>query len=163
MKIRDQVGALCVCGGDDGTPRILLVTSRETSRWVIPKGWIAKGRKDHKSAAREAFEEAGVSGTIGTKPIGSYQYVKVDNGSDQVLAVSVYLLAVDKQKNAWPEQEQRQRAWFSIEEAARRVAEFELRALIRSIAKLDAHPEWHILASTASVKRVTRTQRQSCG
>jgi 8-oxo-dGTP pyrophosphatase MutT (NUDIX family) len=161
MKTRDQVGALCVSGGDDGKPRIMLVTSRETSRWVIPKGWPIKRRKDHKAAAREAFEEAGVSGEIETKPIGGYQYVKFENGSDQLLSVSVFLLAVDKQKNSWPEQEQRQRAWFSIEEAARRVDEHELRALIRSIAKLDNHPKWLTLAPAAPVKRVQRTERQA--
>lgn len=163
MKNRKQVAALCVCRADDGTPRILLVTSRETSRWVIPKGWPIKGRKDQKAAAREAFEEAGVSGAIGSMPIGSYRYVKFDNGADQLLAVSVFLLAVSRQKNSWPEQDQRQRAWFTIAEAARRVAEPELRALIRSIAKHDANTEWRIMASLAPVQRVTRTHRQATG
>ena len=86
------------------------MTSRETGRWVIPKGWLAKGVRDHKSAAREAMEEAGVSGRIGTKPIGSYRYCKRDEKAEQLLIVSVFLLAVSNQKNHWPEQEQRQRA-----------------------------------------------------
>jgi 8-oxo-dGTP pyrophosphatase MutT (NUDIX family) len=144
MKALKQVGALCVCGADDGALRVLLVTSRETGRWVIPKGWLAKGLREHKSAAREAMEEAGVSGRIWTEPIGSYRYFKRDDKADQLLGVSVFLLAVNKQKNHWPEQEQRRRAWFSVEVAARRVAEPELRALIRSISKLDIKPEWRV-------------------
>jgi hypothetical protein len=64
------------------------------------------------------MEEAGVSGRIGTKPIGSYQYIKRDDKADHLLGVSVFLLAVSKQKNHWPEQDQRQRAWFSIEVTA---------------------------------------------
>jgi 8-oxo-dGTP pyrophosphatase MutT (NUDIX family) len=150
MKALKQVGALCVCEADDGALRVLLVTSRETGRWVIPKGWLAKGLRHHKSAAREAMEEAGVSGRIGTKPIGSYQYIKRDDKADHLLGVSVFLLAVSKQKNRWPEQEQRQRAWFSIEVAARRVAEPELRTLIRSIAKLNIHPEWRVSAASTA-------------
>lgn len=144
MKALKQVGALCVCGADNGALRVLLVTSRETGRWVIPKGWLAKGLREHKSAAREAMEEAGVSGRIWTEPIGSYRYFKRDDKADQLLGVSVFLLAVNKQKNHWPEQEQRRRAWFSVEVAARRVAEPELRALIRSISKLDIKPEWRV-------------------
>ena len=144
MKALKQVGALCVCGADDGALRVLLVTSRETGRWVIPKGWLAKGHREHKSAAREAMEEAGVSGRIWSEPIGSYRYFKRDDKADQLLGVSVFLLAVSKQKNHWPEQEQRRRAWFSVEVAARRVAEPELRALIRSISKLDIKPEWRV-------------------
>jgi 8-oxo-dGTP pyrophosphatase MutT (NUDIX family) len=144
MKALKQVGALCVCRADDGALRVLLVTSRETGRWVIPKGWLAKGLREHKSAAREAMEEAGVSGRIWTEPIGSYRYFKRDDKADQLLGVSVFLLAVSKQKNHWPEQEQRRRVWFSVEVAARRVAEPELRALIRSISKLDIKPEWRV-------------------
>ena len=79
-----------------------------------------------------------------TEPIGSYRYFKRDDKADQLLGVSVFLLAVNKQKNHWPEQEQRRRAWFSVEVAARRVAEPELRALIRSISKLDIKPEWRV-------------------
>jgi uncharacterized protein len=112
---------------------------------------------------REAFEEAGVSGAIGAKAIGRYQYLKFDNGADQLLVVSVFLLAVSRQKNSWPEQDQRQRAWFTIAEAARRVAEPELRALIRSIAKHDANTEWQTMATLAPVPRVARTQRQATG
>jgi hypothetical protein len=42
--------------------QILLVTSRNTRRWIIPKGWPQSGTPPHRAAAREAFEEAGVVG-----------------------------------------------------------------------------------------------------
>jgi 8-oxo-dGTP pyrophosphatase MutT (NUDIX family) len=142
MKPLKQVGALCVCRADDGTPLILLVTSRDTGRWVIPKGWPAKRLTPRQAAAREAMEEAGVSGKIGTKPIGSYEYVRANDKGGQLLNVSVFLLAARVERNRWPERDQRKRAWFSVEAAARRVAEPELRKLIRSIAKFAVDPEW---------------------
>jgi 8-oxo-dGTP pyrophosphatase MutT (NUDIX family) len=68
----DQVGALCIRRRNNGSCQVLLITSRGTGRWVIPKGWRAKGLKDHEAAAREAKEEAGVSGAVRSKPIGNY-------------------------------------------------------------------------------------------
>ena len=62
----------------DGKIEVLLVTSRETKRWLIPKGWPMKGKKPHKAAAQEAEEEAGVKGEIKNKPLGSYDYWKPD-------------------------------------------------------------------------------------
>lgn len=142
MKPLKQVGALCVCMSDDETPLILLVTSRDTGRWVIPKGWPAKRLKAHEAAAREAMEEAGVSGKIGTKPIGSYLYHRPHEHGDQLHSVSVYLVAVRSALDHWPEEAQRERAWFSVSSAARRVAEPELRRLIRRLGTLKEHPKW---------------------
>ena len=133
MKPLKQVGALCVCEADDQRPLILLVTSRDTGRWVIPKGWPAKRLKAHEAAAREAMEEAGVAGKVRTKPIGSYQYHRPHQDGDQLHTVSVYLMAVRSALDRWPEEAQRERAWFSISTAARQVAEPELRRLIRRI------------------------------
>ena len=76
-KIRDHVqfAALPFQYGEDGRLRVMLLTSRETRRWVIPKGWPIHGRKPSEVAAQEAFEEAGLLGTIvGKRPIGSYHY-----------------------------------------------------------------------------------------
>lgn len=142
MKTLKQVGALCVCEADDKKPLILLVTSRDTGRWVIPKGWPAKRLKAHEAAAREAIEDAGVSGKIGTKPIGSYSYHRPHQNGDQLHNVSVYLIAVRSALDHWPEEAQRERAWFSVSSAARRVAEPELRSLIRRIGTLKDHPKW---------------------
>jgi 8-oxo-dGTP pyrophosphatase MutT (NUDIX family) len=120
---------------------ILLVTSRESRRWVIPKGWPIKGRKPHLAAAREALEEAGVTGRVTKKPRGSYGYVKrLKNGAPLECRVQVFPLKVERQRKRWPEQHERSAQWFAASEAAAAVDEPELKALIddfaRSIAPL---------------------------
>ena len=162
MNLLKQVGALCVCEADDGTTLVLLVTSRDTGRWVIPKGWPAKRLKDHKAAAREAMEEAGVSGKVETKPIGSYQYLKRTDAGQQLAEVSVFLIAARTELEKWPEQAQRRRAWFPVAAAARRVEEPQLRRLIRHIAEIEKHPKWHhTTALTASRTRGRDSSTQS--
>src|SRR5580700_8279053 len=69
--------------GSSGT-EVMLLTSRQTKRWIIPKGWPMRGKTPHASAAREAFEEAGVIGQVAKRPIGSYSYVKGLEGGDTV-------------------------------------------------------------------------------
>ena len=71
LELLAQVAALPV-KGKPGKYRVLLVTSRETRRWIIPKGWPMKGRKDHEAAAQEALEEAGVTGHVHKHPMGAY-------------------------------------------------------------------------------------------
>ncbi|MDR3507436.1 MAG: NUDIX hydrolase [Caulobacteraceae bacterium] len=113
--------------------RILLVTSRETQRWVIPKGWPMKGRLPHAAAAQEALEEAGIVGQIAESPIGAYHYMKrLKNGSAIACTVDVYPLEVEIQRPHWPEQHQRTAHWFSVEEAAEAVHEPELQTLIQA-------------------------------
>ena len=165
MKPLKQVGALCVCEADDEKPLILLVTSRDTGRWVIPKGWPTKRLKAHEAAAREAMEEAGVSGKVGTTPIGSYRYHRPHQAGDQPHNVSVYLIAVRSALDHWPEEAQRERAWFSVSAAARRVAEPELRSLIRRIGTLKDHPKWRCVSrlTKSPVRRPQRpTKSGSC-
>jgi 8-oxo-dGTP pyrophosphatase MutT (NUDIX family) len=114
---------------------ILLISSRETRRWVIPKGWPMKGRKPHAVAAREALEEAGVVGRIGKRPVGSYQYVKrLKNGAPLLCTVEVFPMMVERQRDRWREQDQRTARWFPAEEAAAAVEEPELQALIDEFA-----------------------------
>src|SRR5882724_13290224 len=80
------------------SPEVMLVTSRETRRWIIPKGWPQKGKAPHHSAAREAFEEAGVVGTVGRRPVGSFPYEKrLKNGDVVVCEVHVFPLKVTRQ------------------------------------------------------------------
>lgn len=131
-----QVAALPLRRTKDGGIEVLLVTSRETGRWVIPKGWASKRMKDHNAAAREALQEAGVAGKIKSKPIGNYRYRKVEGASSRLLDVSVYVLRVNKEKKSWREQGQRQRAWFPLAVAARRVREVRLKSLIRAVSKI---------------------------
>jgi 8-oxo-dGTP pyrophosphatase MutT (NUDIX family) len=114
---------------------VLLVTSRESGRWVIPKGWPMKGRKAHLAAAREALEVAGVTGRIAKKPAGSFGYVKrLKNGAPLECRVQVFPLKVERQRKSWPERHEREARWFPAAEAAEAVEEPELRALIAAFA-----------------------------
>jgi 8-oxo-dGTP pyrophosphatase MutT (NUDIX family) len=114
---------------------ILLISSRETRRWVIPKGWPMKGRKPHAAAAREALEEAGVVGRIAKRAVGSYRYVKrLKNGAPLLCTVEVFPMMVSGQRDRWRERDQRAIRWFPAEAAADAVEEPELRALIDDFA-----------------------------
>ena len=133
QKARIQYGVLP--WRRDTELQILLVTSRDTGRWVIPKGWPMKGRKPHEAAAREAIEEAGVNGKIAKRPIGAYAYVKfLADSADIPCVVDVFPLQVERQRKRWPEQHQRTTRWFTADEASDAVQEPELQALIRAFA-----------------------------
>jgi 8-oxo-dGTP pyrophosphatase MutT (NUDIX family) len=113
---------------------VLLVTSRETKRWVIPKGWPMDGRTDYNSAKIEAFEEAGAEGRIGTTAIGEFEYSKrLKNGAFKTCRVAVYPLNVANLARKWPEQNERERRWFSVEDAAQKVNEEQLREIILAL------------------------------
>ena len=135
MRLLKQVGALCVRSVEDGNPRVLLGTSRDTGRWIIPKGWPLKKLDERAAAEREALEEAGVAGKIGKRAIGSFLYTKRLGCDDRLVLVSVFLLEVKKRKPRWLEQHERQRAWFTAETAAEMVLEPELKALIRAFGR----------------------------
>ena len=114
-----------------GLIEVLLITSRETRRWVVPKGWPIKGLAPHLSAAREAFEEAGIEGEAAAEPIGAYHYDKRRRtGVLQPVRVLVYPLAVAAEQPHWPEREQRNKLWAAPGHAAGLVDEPELQALI---------------------------------
>ena len=128
-----QYGALPYSMGEDGELRILLVTSRTTRRWIIPKGWPMKLRAPHRAAAQEAFEEAGVVGKPQKRPIGDYQYDKLtDDGLSIRCTVTVFPLEVRSLDKRWKEAKERDRQWFTAVEAAELVAEPELRALLQN-------------------------------
>ncbi len=135
MAMLKQVGALPVRQAENGQVEILLVTSRDTGRWVIPKGWPSKRMTDASAASREAEQEAGVAGKISAVPIGSYRYRKVEKDSSRLIEVAVYRLTVKKERKRWPEKVQRNRAWFDLETAARRVREPRLKTLIAALRK----------------------------
>ena len=114
---------------------VMLVTSRETQRWIIPKGWPQKGKAPHDSAAREAFEEAGVVGAVGKRSVGSFPYQKrLKNGGVTVCEVHVFPLRVRRQSKEWPEKEQREIKWLPAKEAADKVKEPMLGEIIRRLA-----------------------------
>jgi 8-oxo-dGTP pyrophosphatase MutT (NUDIX family) len=134
LEPRQQYAALPyrVAGG----LKILLITSRETRRWIIPKGWPMKGKTPHATAAREAKEEAGVVGQIAKKSLGAYDYDKrLKTGQSLPCRVEVYPLKVSAQKRSWPEKHERTSQWFDWEEAAEAVREPGLAELIRAMAR----------------------------
>ena len=110
----------------------MLVSSRGTQRWIIPKGWSMAGRKDYAAAAIEALEEAGLLGVISEYPIGQYTYVKRLVSYERAVPVAVFSMRVSRQRDRWPEQRQRMTQWFSAEEAATLVDDAELRDVISS-------------------------------
>ena len=130
-----QVAALC-WRLRKGLVEVLLITSRETGRWVLPKGWPVGGLTAAEAAAREAWEEAGVRGRVQDQPLGEFHYEKVTPAeqANKRCAVTVFGMKVDALKNHFPEAAQRQRKWFAAEEAADLVAEPDLRALLTGVA-----------------------------
>src|SRR3546814_13658499 len=90
--------------GDECGVRVMLVTSLRTRRWIIPKGWPEKNLLPHELAAREAFEEAGITGIVDSKPFGTYTYEKaVDPRTNQRCRVDVFLMRVERELDSWPE------------------------------------------------------------
>lgn len=130
---RSQIAAMPIRRAADGSPEILLVTSRTTRRWIVPKGWPMKGLKDHDAAAREAFEEAGVVGRISDTPAGRYTYWKRMRDHFTLCEVKLYLLEVEQQLDNWAEQHERDLHWFKLADAADLVDEPELGTAIREL------------------------------
>ena len=139
IRARRQCAAIPIIVQADGQLMVLLVTSRGTSRWVIPKGWTATKLTDAEAAAREAFEEAGVLGQITSDtPLGTYRYQKrLPSGRIVTCEVSVFLLRVTKQLETWPEKGQRRAKWFRPAEAASLVDEPELTAILLNLPVIE--------------------------
>lgn len=130
VKLAKQVGVL-PWRRRHGAFEFLLITSRETGRWVAPKGWPLPGLKDVTAARREAFEEAGVEGHMRTRAIGRYDYDKrLPSGDVQPCRVTVFAFEVVKEKKSWPEKRWRKRKWFSPKAAAQKVQEPGLKRII---------------------------------
>jgi 8-oxo-dGTP pyrophosphatase MutT (NUDIX family) len=134
LQARRQYGALPVLVDPDSRLQIMLVTSRETARWIIPKGWPVPQMPPRKVAAREAFEEAGLVGKIVGKAIGSYHYQKQLPSEVFIpCEVKVFLLMVRRQLEAWPEKDQRKTRCFAPQTAASFVQEPALAEIIRNV------------------------------
>ena len=117
---------------------VLLVTSRDTGRWVIPKGYIDKGKTASEAAAQEAWEEAGISGEITSKiPLGFIPYIKVlSAGESRPATIEVYAMRVTKEKSKWQERKERKREWLDPVDAASRVREPALAVLLLRMEEL---------------------------
>jgi 8-oxo-dGTP pyrophosphatase MutT (NUDIX family) len=128
-----QVAALC---WHISPLQVLLITSLNSKRWILPKGWPEEGLTPAQSAAREAFEEAGVIGEIAQSPLGAYHYLKDrKDGGAMPCSVTVFALQVTKQLDDWPEKGAREFAWLPLAEAAAQVGEPGLREILRNFGK----------------------------
>lgn len=135
-----QYGAVPYRFTQAGALEILLITTKRSKRWIIPKGDPIKGLKPPKSAEREAFEEAGIRGSIGRKSIGSFRFQKTLEGAPDLLCeVKVYALNVKEQMKDWPEASQRTLCWFAPPEAQAAVTDPGLQLLIsRFVEKMSS-------------------------
>jgi 8-oxo-dGTP pyrophosphatase MutT (NUDIX family) len=125
-----QVGALPL-RFEGGAPQVMLVTSRETKRWVIPKGWPMRGKKNWAAAAQEAKEEAGVVGKPHKQSIGEFYYFKRREAHFDLCRVEVYLIGFKVQLESYREKGQRDLRWFPIDDAVNTVQEPGLSSLLR--------------------------------
>lgn len=127
-----QVGAIC---RKPDTGEVLLITSRDTGRWVIPKGWPMEGRSLAHAALQEAWEEAGVRGQVELAELGRFRYGKrQDSGFALPVEVVLYPVSVQSLSKSFPEDQQRKRQWFDPAEAARRVDEAGLQDILRHLS-----------------------------
>ncbi len=123
---------------NDGRGEVLLITSRDTRRWIIPKGNIGRGKTARQAAKLEAYEEAGVRGKFGSKiPLGFYTYFKRrDDQSTSPVSVEVYLLKVDRQLKKWPEKGTRELLWLPLPEAIKKIQEPGVVPLLKRLAEV---------------------------
>lgn len=122
-----------------GAVEVLLLTSRETRRWLIPKGNIPGRMTPAQAAEREAFEEAGIKGTLdGSLPMGVYTYFKrLPSGETRPAAVEVYLLRFRKQRKKWPEKCERAITWVSAARAINLIEEPGIVPLLVRLQELE--------------------------
>ena len=113
----------------DGKMEVMLITSSASKRWVIPKGLIEPNMIPEDSAAKEAWEEAGVLGLVFPNLMGTYEYYK----SGCTWQVDVFLLQVENVVENWPEAYKRKRQWVSIPKAIKRVDEPDLKLILGNL------------------------------
>ncbi|MGP1356488.1 NUDIX hydrolase [Roseicyclus sp.] len=133
-ETRTQFGALCYRPADAKPGfEVLLVSSRDTGRWIIPKGWPMDGETPAAAAALEAWEEAGVRGRVHEVCIGHYSYQKwIDEEFSIPCVVAVFPIEVLRLDDDYPEAKDRKRKWLTPKKAAQRLGEPELREIVKS-------------------------------
>ncbi|MFC7705870.1 NUDIX hydrolase [Plastorhodobacter daqingensis] len=128
-----QVAALCL-RSKNGKQQVLMIRSLGTGRWILPKGWPMDGRSLAEAALQEAWEEAGVQGSVAPEPVGHYSYSKIAEGGMALpTTVHVYAVAVDRLADSFPESARRKRKWMAPAKAAERVNEPGLRDLLAAL------------------------------
>jgi two-component system phosphate regulon sensor histidine kinase PhoR len=172
-----QYGVIPVRQGPGGSVEVLLITSRETRRWVVPRGNPILGKSPAESAAQEAFEEAGIIGPVEPEPIGRYFYRKRRrNGAMLPAEVQLFRMSVSEERDDWPERGERERRWFAPQEAAAAVAETELAEMIRALGPgpgsgtraiarnvLEALPEPALIVAAGRVEMSNAAARSTLG
>ncbi|MFT4149867.1 MAG: NUDIX hydrolase [Paracoccaceae bacterium] len=133
-ETRSQFAALC-WRMHRGHAQVLLITSRDTGRWILPKGWPMSHLCPAEAAAQEAWEEAGVEGAVSPDSVGFYSYDKAMKSGALPCMVAVFPLRVARLADRFPEAGQRRRKWFDAAKAARKVAEPELRVLLNAVGE----------------------------
>jgi 8-oxo-dGTP pyrophosphatase MutT (NUDIX family) len=141
QQAKRQYGVIPYRRANDGI-EIMLITSRKTRRWIVPKGWPISRKPSREVARLEALEEAGLEGTIGKRPFGYFHYPKrLRDGSVVVCRVDVFALEVGRQRETWPECSERKRRWFESRRAIELVRERELKTLIGTlVVRLKTRP-----------------------
>jgi 8-oxo-dGTP pyrophosphatase MutT (NUDIX family) len=136
-RVLQQYGALPFSITEEAGIRVLLVTTRGRREWIIPKGWPIRNLTAAATAAREAYEEAGLVGTVvGDEPFGCFRYEKPRNSRRvAIFEVSVFLFAVERQLRKWPEKSERETRWFALEEASTLVGPAGLADLLRTATR----------------------------
>lgn len=130
--VRSQFAALCY-RMRKGEPEVLLITSRGSQRWIIPKGWPMAERTPAKAALQEAWEEAGVKGRVFDRCLGLFSYTKDISETESLPCVAlVYPVFVTSLEKDYPEKGERRRKWFSPKKAAGKVAEPELKKILKT-------------------------------
>jgi len=114
---RLQIAALCYRWNEDGL-EVLLVTSREKGRWILPKGWPELDQEAYETAVIEAYEEAGARGRAYRHPFGSFRSFKgLSNGLELRTKVLVFPIEVDHMQSSYPEKGQRRVCWLPVSKA----------------------------------------------
>lgn len=131
-RIVRQAGVVPYRINKKGRIQVLLVTSRNHDRWVFPKGTIEKNETPAQCALREAGEEAGIFGEIESACLGRYRYDKFGSPRE----VDIFLMRVDEVHDAWPEDHQRDRDWFTLEEAASQMIDSEMTRIVSHLEGL---------------------------
>lgn len=100
---------------------MLLISSTRRSAWVLPKGgWETDEPNASDAAAREAWEEAGISLKI-TKDLGDVEEGRKPDQITSEAPTATYRFfeaTVDKMEAEWPEMKKRSREWMTFKQAA---------------------------------------------
>lgn len=143
IRYARQIAALPWRRSSDGHVEFLLVTSRVSGHWLIPKGWPMTGRTSAQAALQEALEEAGIKGRAPSRPLGRYVYDKVlKDGTVIPCSVKVFGMLVTEELDEWQEMHQRDRRWFTQAEAVAAVTEPDLARFLASVDLTARRSAW---------------------